>query len=73
MFSFAQILAFLLLAFFRPSYADYYIDDTNTTLKYSSAPTAAWSAFAAGGESLGLLLPNNTYMTIDPFVCHNHT
>ncbi|KAF9234041.1 hypothetical protein BU15DRAFT_66070 [Melanogaster broomeanus] len=55
------------------TWADYNIDDTNTTLTYSSGPKAAWGPFAAGGETLQLLLPNNTYQTIDPFVCYNHT
>ncbi|KAL4065232.1 hypothetical protein J3A83DRAFT_4265379 [Scleroderma citrinum] len=73
MFLFAWNVVVAVSAFLQPSYADYYIDDTNTTLNYASGPKAAWGAFAAGGESLQLLLPNNTYQTIDPFVCYNHT
>ncbi|KAG6331978.1 hypothetical protein ID866_7111 [Astraeus odoratus] len=69
----AGCLLFILLALVHTCSADYYIDDTNTTLTYSSGPKAAWGPFAAGGESLELLLPNNTYMTIDPFQCYNHT
>ncbi|KAH0830352.1 hypothetical protein J3R83DRAFT_1746 [Lanmaoa asiatica] len=53
--------------------ADYYIDDTNTTLTYTSGPNAAWASYAIGGVTLELLLPNNTYQVIDAFVCWNHT
>lgn len=64
----------LALAVVVPSaWADYYIDDTNATLTYSSGPKAAWGPFAAGASTLSLLLPNGTYQTIDPFVCYNHT
>lgn len=64
----------LALAVIVPSaWADYYIDDTNATLTYSSGPKAAWGPFAAGASTLSLLLPNGTYQTIDPFVCYNHT
>lgn len=54
-------------------WADYYIDDTNTTLTYSSGPKAAWAPYAIGAETLELLLPNGTYQVIDAFVCWNHT
>ncbi|KAF8558510.1 hypothetical protein OG21DRAFT_1504252 [Imleria badia] len=54
-------------------WADYYIDDTNTTLTYSSGPKAAWAPYAVGAETLELLLPNGTYQVIDAFVCWNHT
>ncbi|KAH7914048.1 hypothetical protein BJ138DRAFT_1123819 [Hygrophoropsis aurantiaca] len=53
--------------------ADYYIDDTNTTLTYSSGPKAAWAPYAVGGVTLELLLPNGTYQDIDAFACWNHT
>ncbi|KAH7928206.1 hypothetical protein BV22DRAFT_1044868 [Leucogyrophana mollusca] len=53
--------------------ADYYIDDTNTTLTYSSGPKAAWAPYAVGGETLELLLPNGTYQVIDAFACYNQT
>lgn len=64
---------FALAVISRSAWADYYIDDTNATLTYSSGPNAAWGPFAAGAETLQLLLPNGTYQTIDPFVCYNHT
>ncbi|KAF8842529.1 hypothetical protein BDN67DRAFT_965641 [Paxillus ammoniavirescens] len=55
------------------AWADYYIDDTNTTLTYASGPKAAWAPYAVGAETLELLLPNGTYEVIDAFVCYNHT
>ncbi|KAI6111044.1 hypothetical protein F5141DRAFT_1112212 [Pisolithus sp. B1] len=70
---YARLLLFALAVIVPSVWADYYIDDTNTTLTYSSGPKAAWGPFAAGGETLQLLLPNGTYQTIDPFVCYNHT
>ncbi|KAI6129052.1 hypothetical protein EV401DRAFT_1928965 [Pisolithus croceorrhizus] len=70
---YARLLLFALAVIVPSVWADYYIDDTNTTLTYSSGPNAAWGPFAAGGETLQLLLPNGTYQTIDPFVCYNHT
>ena len=73
MSSLVQSLVFALLAFVRPAYADYYIDDTNSTLDYSSGPNAAWGPYAAGGEYLTLLLQNQTWMTVNPLVCYNHT
>ncbi|KAG8217278.1 hypothetical protein J3R82DRAFT_5372 [Butyriboletus roseoflavus] len=66
-------LLFFLLALVSFVSADYYIDDTNTTLTYSSGPKAAWAPYAIGGETLELLLPNGTYQVIDAFVCYNHT
>ncbi|KAI6038433.1 hypothetical protein EDC04DRAFT_2695187 [Pisolithus marmoratus] len=69
----ARRLLFALAIIVRSAWADYYIDDTNATLTYSSGPNAAWGPFAAGAETLSLLLPNGTYQTIDPFVCYNHT
>ncbi|KAL4065236.1 hypothetical protein V8B97DRAFT_1946266 [Scleroderma yunnanense] len=73
MFSLAWNVVVALLAFLQPSFADYYIDDTNTTLHYSSGPRAVWGPFAAGGETLELLLPNETYQEVDAYVCYNHT
>ncbi|KAF8123743.1 hypothetical protein EV363DRAFT_758214 [Boletus edulis] len=62
-----------LFALISSVWADYYIDDTNTTLTYSSGPKAAWAPYAVGAETLELLLPNGTYQVIDAFVCYNHT
>ena len=62
-----------IFVFVSSVWADYYIDDTNTTLVYSSGPKAAWAPYAAGSETLELLLPNGTYQNIDAFVCWNHT
>ena len=74
MSSLAQSLVFALLVFLQPAYANYYIDDTNSTLDYSSGPNASWGPFAAGGKYyLELLLPNGTYMDVDPYPCYNHT
>lgn len=64
---------FFLFALISTVWADYYIDDTNTTLTYSSGPKAAWAPYAVGAETLELLLPNGTYQVIDAFVCWNHT
>ena len=66
-------LLLFIVAFVSSVLADYYIDDTNTTLTYSSGPKAAWAPYAIGGETLELLLPNDTYQVIDAFVCYNHT
>jgi len=63
----------LLFPLISSVWANYYIDDTNTTLTYSSGPKAAWAPYSAGGETLELLLPNGTYQVIDAFVCWNHT
>ncbi|KAH7890024.1 hypothetical protein F5I97DRAFT_1924520 [Phlebopus sp. FC_14] len=60
-------LLFFLSALVASAWADYFVDDTNTTLTYSSGPKAAWGPFAAGGSTLELLLPNNTYQSIDPY------
>jgi hypothetical protein len=65
--------SFFLSTLLSSAWADYNIDDTNTTLTYSSGPKAAWGPFTAGGETLELLLPNGTYQVIDAFVCYNHT
>jgi hypothetical protein len=54
-------------------WADYYIDDTNTTLFYTSGPNATWAPYATDAEPLKLLLPNGTYQVIDAFPCWNHT
>ena len=62
-----------LCALISSVWGDYYIDDTNTTLTYSSGPKAAWAPYAAGGTTLELLLPNLTYQVIDAFVCWNQT
>lgn len=62
-----------LFAFVSIVWADYYIDDTNTTLTYSSGPKAAWAPYAIGAETLELLLPNGTYQVIDASVCWDHT
>ncbi|KIK99729.1 hypothetical protein PAXRUDRAFT_822412 [Paxillus rubicundulus Ve08.2h10] len=66
----ALLFLFTLVSF---AWADYYIDDTNTTLTYASGPKAAWAPYAVGAETLELLLPNGTYEVIDAFVCYNHT
>ena len=47
MFRLIQSLALVLLAFPSSSYADYYIDDTNSTLSYSGLAKDAWRAFNA--------------------------
>ena len=69
---FVQSLVFALLAFVQLAYADYYIDDTNATLVYSSGPNAAWAPYSSAGY-LTLLLPNQTWMAVNPLVCYNHT
>ncbi|KIM55191.1 hypothetical protein SCLCIDRAFT_1221339 [Scleroderma citrinum Foug A] len=71
MFSLARSLVFALLAFLQPSYADYYIDDTNSTLYYSTS-AEVWGAFNAS-TILTLLLPNGTYMPVNPYACYNNT
>jgi hypothetical protein len=69
-----QVLRPLFLcALISSVWADYYIDDTNTTLTYSSGPKAAWAPYAIGASTLELLLPNGTYQVIDAFVCWNQT
>ncbi|KAI5987549.1 hypothetical protein EDD15DRAFT_2372268 [Pisolithus albus] len=70
---YGRSLLFALALIVPSAWADYYIDDTNATLTYSSGPKAAWGPFAAGASTLSLLLPNGTYQAIDPFVCYNHT
>ena len=72
MLSLVQSLFLTLFVFPQPSYGDYYIDDTNSTLTYSSGPKAAWGAFNAS-YTISLLLPNSTFMPVDGFACYNHT
>jgi len=72
MFSLTQSLVFVLLAFLQPSYADYYIDDTNSTLYYSTSTEVIWGAFNAS-YTTSLPLPNGTYMPVDAYACYNNT
>ncbi|KAI9569014.1 hypothetical protein HD554DRAFT_2094678 [Boletus coccyginus] len=45
-------------------WANYYIDDTNTTLSYT--PSALWNSYYYGGQTLKMeFLPNGTNLTID--------
>ncbi|EIW85487.1 hypothetical protein CONPUDRAFT_162673 [Coniophora puteana RWD-64-598 SS2] len=69
MFGFPRAFTVLgsLVALVSRARADYYIDDTNSTLQYNSNPTAAWGAFSAG-ETLQLLLPNGTYQNINAYL-----
>ena len=73
MFSFAQSLFLTLFTFPQPSYGDYYIDDTNSTLTYSSDPKVSWMVFNASNTIQVMLLPDDTYMQVDAFACYNHT
>ena len=72
MFSLAQSPVFALLAFLQLSYADYYIDDTNSTLNYSTTTEVIWGAFNAS-YTISLPLANGTYMPVDGYACYNNT
>jgi len=74
MYSLAQSPVFALLASLQLAHADYYIDDTNSTLNYSSGPSVRWEPFYAGGEyTLQLPLFNGTYVDVDPLACYDYT
>ncbi|EIW85490.1 hypothetical protein CONPUDRAFT_70285 [Coniophora puteana RWD-64-598 SS2] len=67
------LLAYLtiLLPALPTARADYYIDDTNSTLTYTTGPktNATWGAFSANGPVEQIGLPNGTLKQIVPAWC----
>ncbi|KAI6038434.1 hypothetical protein EDC04DRAFT_3022412 [Pisolithus marmoratus] len=68
----ARPLLLALAVIVRAARADYYIDDTNTTLTYLSSPDDMWAQFTAG-QTIQLPLSNGTHRTVDSLDCYNHT